>query len=55
MSFLVIVPTNMLPMDDSVAKQTLRLLESLADHDDGQTVISNADFSDEVLAGYGQE
>jgi transcriptional/translational regulatory protein YebC/TACO1 len=35
-----------------VALQTLKMLEKLEDLDDVQRVYSNADFPEEVLAGY---
>ena len=46
------VPTTTVPLDASVAVQTLRMLERLEDLDDVQKVYSNADFPEEVLAGY---
>ena len=49
---LALVPKAMTELEDSKAKQTLRLLEALEDLDDVQKVFSNADFSDEVLAEF---
>ena len=49
---LAMVPQILMELDDSHAKQTLRLLEMLEDLDDVQKVFSNADFSDEVLAEF---
>jgi YebC/PmpR family DNA-binding regulatory protein len=49
---LAMVPQVLMELDDSHAKQTLRLLEALEDLDDVQKVFSNADFSDEVLAEF---
>jgi YebC/PmpR family DNA-binding regulatory protein len=49
---LAMVPQVLMELDDSHAKQTLRLLEALEDLDDVQKVFSNADFSNEVLAEY---
>ena len=46
------VPTTTVPLEASVAVQTLRMLEKLEDLDDVQKVYSNADFPEEVLAGY---
>jgi transcriptional/translational regulatory protein YebC/TACO1 len=46
------VPTTTVPLEEKEAEQTLRLLERLEDLDDVQRVYSNADFPDEVLAGY---
>jgi YebC/PmpR family DNA-binding regulatory protein len=49
------VPKNTIPLDEHKAKQVLRLLDALDDLDDVQRVSSNADFPEEVLAGYGDE
>ena len=49
---LAMVPKMMTELEDSKARQTLRLLEALEDLDDVQKVFSNADFSDEVLAEF---
>ena len=46
------VPTTMVPLDDKVALQNLKLLDRLEDLDDVQKVYTNADFPDEVLASY---
>ena len=51
---LALVPKTMTELEDSKAKQTLRLLEALEDLDDVQKVFSNADFSDEVLAEFAE-
>jgi transcriptional/translational regulatory protein YebC/TACO1 len=39
-------------LDEKDAVSTLRLLERLEDLDDVQRVYSNADFPDNVLAGF---
>ena len=49
---LAMVPKNMLALDEGRAKQTLRLLDSLEELDDVQSVYSNADFSEELLADF---
>jgi YebC/PmpR family DNA-binding regulatory protein len=46
------VPTTTVPLDAGAALQTLKMLEKLEDLDDVQRVYSNADFPEEVLAGY---
>ncbi|HEX5141033.1 MAG TPA: YebC/PmpR family DNA-binding transcriptional regulator [Dehalococcoidia bacterium] len=46
------VPTTMVPLEEKEAIQALKLLERLEDLDDVQKVYSNADFPEEVLAGY---
>ncbi len=46
-------PTTPVPVpDESEAKKVLRLLEAIDDNDDVQSVHSNADIPDEVLAGF---
>ncbi len=49
---IAMVPQVLMELNDSHAKQTLRLLEALEELDDVQKVFSNADFSDEVLAEF---
>ncbi len=49
---LSMLPTNMIPLDESAAKQALRLLDSIEDLDDVQKVYSNADFPEAALMEY---
>ncbi len=49
---LSMLPKNTLTLDESSAKQVLRLLDILEDLDDVQKVFSNADFPDSVLMEY---
>ena len=50
---LSLVPTTTVAVtDEAEAKKILRLLESIDDHDDGQTVHANYDIPDAVLAGF---
>ncbi len=44
------VPTTLVPLDTSSARQTLRLLDLMEELEDVQKVYTNADFPDEVLA-----
>ena len=46
------VPNTTVPLEEREAVQTLRLLDRLEDLEDVQRVYSNADFPDEVLAGF---
>ena len=44
------LPQNSVPVtDESVAKQVLRMLDALEDHDDVQNVYANFDISDEMF------
>ena len=52
---LTMLPINTVPLDDKTAKKALNLLDQLEELDDTQKVYSNADFTDEVLATYGNE
>lgn len=46
------VPQNRVALDDlEVARKIVKLLESLDDHDDVQSVYSNEEFTDSVAAG----
>jgi len=54
-SEISMLPKNTVSLDHDAALQTLRLLDRLEDLDDVQTVFSNADFPDEVLARYRDE
>jgi YebC/PmpR family DNA-binding regulatory protein len=50
---LSLEPTSLVPVTDQTeAKKVLRLLETIDDHDDVQSVHSNADIPDEVLAAF---
>ncbi len=49
---LSMLPKIMVPLDDSAAKQALRLLDSIEDLDDVQKVYSNADFPEAALMEY---
>ena len=51
-SDLAMVPKTTLEVDDTAARQTLRLLDGLEELDDVQRVYSNADFSDAALEAY---
>jgi YebC/PmpR family DNA-binding regulatory protein len=52
-SDLAMVPTTMVEVEaESEAKRVLRLIEALEDHDDVQTVFSNFDIPDAVMAAY---
>ena len=52
-SDLAMVPTTTVRVEDeSEAKRVLRLVEALDDHDDVQSVFSNFDIADAVLAAY---
>lgn len=47
---LTMLPTQTVPLaDESSAKQVLRLVDTLEDHDDVQAVYANFDIPDEVL------
>ena len=54
-SELSMVPKNTVTLDEKTAMRTLRLLDSLEELDDIQSVFSNADFPDEVLEQYRSE
>jgi transcriptional/translational regulatory protein YebC/TACO1 len=46
------VATTLVPLESADdAKQVLRLIETIDDHDDVQNVYSNVELSDDVLAG----
>jgi YebC/PmpR family DNA-binding regulatory protein len=49
---LSMLPKNMVPLDESAARQALRLLDSIEDLDDVQKVYSNADFPEAALLEY---
>ena len=47
---VVMIPQNVVDItEEKTARQILRLLESLEDHDDVQNVFSNFDISDEIM------
>ena len=54
-SQLAMLPKNLVTLDESTAKRTLRLLDQLEELDDVQRVYSNGDFPEGVLADYGAE
>ncbi len=43
------IPSNFVKLDDNKAKQMLRLMEALDDHDDVQNVWSNFDIPEELM------
>jgi len=47
---VTMIPQNYMDLDDKSAEQVLRLMEALEDHDDVQSVYSNFNIGDEVLA-----
>ncbi|MGB2824869.1 MAG: YebC/PmpR family DNA-binding transcriptional regulator [Phycisphaerae bacterium] len=49
-SEIAMVPKNTVPVEGGKAKQVLKLMEALEDHDDVQRVYANFDMPDEVLA-----
>jgi len=50
---VTMVPQNTVPVDGSDAKQVLRLIEALEDHDDVQAVYANFDIPEAVFAEVG--
>jgi transcriptional/translational regulatory protein YebC/TACO1 len=46
-------PTNSVSLDASQARQVLRLLDTLEEHDDVQQVYANAEIPDDVLDAVG--
>ena len=49
---VLMVPNNVVMLDEKVALQALRLLDRLEELDDVQRVFTNADFPDEALENY---
>ena len=49
---LSMLPKNMVPLDESHARQALRLLDLIEELDDVQKVYSNADFPEAALVEY---
>lgn len=47
---VTMLPQNTVELDQSSAKQTLKLIDALEDNDDVQEVYSNFDISEEVMA-----
>jgi len=45
------IPKTYVPVDSSTARQVIRLMEALDEHDDVQHVWSNFDIPDELMAG----
>ena len=52
-SQLAMLPKNLVSLDESTARRTLRLLDQLEDLEDVQQVYSNGDFPEHVLTEYG--
>ena len=50
---VTMVPQNTVPVDGSDARQVLRLIEALEDHDDVQAVYANFDIPEDVFAEVG--
>lgn len=48
-SEISMVPKNYIKVDPNVAREVLKLIEALEDHDDVQKVHSNSDIPDEVI------
>ncbi len=52
---VTMIPQNVVEItEESSARQILRLLESLEEHDDVQNVFSNFDISDEIMEAVSQ-
>jgi len=49
------IPQNTVSLDESQAKQILRLMDLLDDHDDVQKAYSNFEISDEIMAALIEE
>ena len=49
------IPQNTVDLDVSTARQVLKLMEALDDHDDVQSVSSNFNISDEAMAELANE
>ncbi len=47
---ITFVPQTTIPLDEQKARQCMKLIDLLEDHDDVQNVYSNYDISDEVMA-----
>jgi transcriptional/translational regulatory protein YebC/TACO1 len=47
---VIMLPQNTVEMNQSYARQTLKLIDTLEDNDDVQEVYSNFDISEEVMA-----
>jgi YebC/PmpR family DNA-binding regulatory protein len=52
---VLMVPNNVVMLDEKAALQALRLLDRLEELDDVQRVFTNADFPDEALENYRSE
>ena len=52
---VTMVPSNTIELDTGTAGQALRLLDKIEELEDVQSVYTNADFTDEALAKYGEE
>jgi transcriptional/translational regulatory protein YebC/TACO1 len=47
---VIMLPQNTVELDQSSARQTLKLIDALEDNDDVQEVYSNFDISEEVMS-----
>ncbi|PKK91808.1 MAG: YebC/PmpR family DNA-binding transcriptional regulator [Candidatus Wallbacteria bacterium HGW-Wallbacteria-1] len=54
-SELTMVPKTQVDADEKIARQVLRLIESLEDNEDVQNVYTNANISDEIMEKLGEE
>lgn len=48
----ILIPENIIPLDEKAAAQALKLLDQIEDLDDVQKVYSNAKFPNTVLMEY---
>jgi YebC/PmpR family DNA-binding regulatory protein len=46
-------PQNLVPIDDEAGEKLVKLIETLDDHDDIQTVVANMELSDTLMAKLG--
>ena len=49
MADITFIPQNTVPLQEKEAKQILRLMEALEDHEDVQNVCANFDIPDEIM------
>jgi YebC/PmpR family DNA-binding regulatory protein len=52
---IALIPDTMVDLDAETARKVLKLMESLDDHDDVQSVASNFNIPDEAMAELGQD
>lgn len=52
---IAMIPDNTMKLDKSTAKKTLKLMDTLEDHDDVQEVYSNFDIPDEIMEEISEE